>query len=170
MATTRGMMTAHNANPEPLTESPLVRAAREKRPQPKPVSAPRASTGDDKPLRGASRFLTTNGIRGLTIKLALLPAGTDEADDDRTLKAIDALRSDRIRFRPVSGAMQGAFITTLPAVAAWLRGRISSGRITGVIEDVSLIDIRCPRCEREFANTRSGQAALAAHLAEDHAE
>lgn len=170
MATVRGMMTAHTANPETLTESPLVRAAKERRPQPKAAPVPRAAAGEDAPLKGAARFLTTNGIRGLTLKIALLPAGTDEEDDARTLKAIDALRSDRIRFRPVAGTATGAFITTQPAAANWLRGRIAAGRVKGVIEDMTLIDIRCPKCDREFANTRAGQTALAAHIAEEHAE
>lgn len=170
MATVRGMVTVQNAGPEPLSDSPLVRAAKERRPQPKAAPVPKAAAGEDRPLKGASRFVTVNGIRGLTFKLAMLPAGTDEEDDARTLKAIDAIRSDRIRFRPVSGAMKGAFITSEPAVANWLRGRIAAGRIRGVVEDISLIDIRCPKCDREFANTHAGQASLASHIAEDHAE
>lgn len=168
MATVRGMIRADNVNPESV--APLVRAAKEKRPQPKAVDQPKGVVSDEEPLKGATRFITTNGARGLSIKVAMLPEGADDADDDRTLRCIQVLGSDLISFRPIAGALAGAFITHQAPVAAWLRGRIASGRLEGVVEDVSLIDVRCPRCDREFANTTSGQKALAAHIAEDHPE
>lgn len=168
MATTvRGTVTAADG---PDKTSPLAQKAREARPQPRPDATPLPSTGDESPYDGAARFLTTDGTRGLRLILSLLPAGTDEADDARTLKAIESLGTDTIKFRAITGRMAGAYVTRNQALIAWLRGRIAAGRITSVQEDVTLIDIGCPKCGKQFPNTKTGQTALAAHLAKDHTE
>lgn len=153
MRTTRGPLTASSNAP-----ADAVERARAARPKPRP-----AETFDPKnPLAGASRFVTTNGDRGLWLKVAFLPAGEDDADDERTAKCIEALQGTYVKFR------EGAFVTRSEAITEWLRGRLASRRLRGVEEDYQMVDIRCPHCEFTAKNTPAGQKAMGKHILDAH--
>jgi hypothetical protein len=166
MATSKGMITSHNAGPTELNEATP--------PAPRPSAKSKAQIDPKQPLKGASRFVTTDGSRSLRIKISHLPGGGDAADEQRT-EACRAVSPDGyVSFRALAvrdgERTQGALVVTEPAVVAWLRGRIASGHLSSVEEDVTLLsEIHCPHCEATFVGAKA-QKELAAHLASEHTE
>lgn len=103
---------------EQSREATAVEQARANRPKRTIKNTPKVQSYT---AANTTAFEATGGVKRLVLKVGLLPAGVSRKDDELTEDALRIIGSRYLHFS------NGLYVSTEPAVTAWLRHRLKSG-------------------------------------------